>query len=111
MTEDCIFCNIIGKTISAEIVEENDELIVIRDILPKAPVHLLIIPKQHIASVEYLTADHRTLVGDLVLAAQAQARKQGVAERGYKLIWNVGPDGGQTVQHLHLHLLGGKKLE
>lgn len=110
MADDCIFCNIANKTIAAGIVYEDDQLMVVQDILPKAPVHLLVIPKAHIASVNDLDAEHIGIVGKMVLLAKDQARSHGVADSGYKLIFNVGPDGGQTVQHLHLHLLGGKPL-
>ena len=109
--EDCIFCNIANKTIAADILHENDAVIVIRDILPKAPVHVLVVPKIHIPSINAVTSEHRELIGDMVLMAQAEAARQGIADSGYKLIFNVGKDGGQTVKHIHLHLLGGKQLD
>ena len=110
MTEDCIFCNIASKTIGADIVAEDADLMVVQDILPKAPVHLLVIPKTHIASVNELDDAHVDIAGKMILIARDQARSHGIAESGYKLIFNTGPDGGQTVKHLHLHLLGGKAL-
>jgi histidine triad (HIT) family protein len=110
MAEDCIFCNIASKTIGADILAENDDIMVVRDILPKAPVHLLIIPKAHTASVNELDDAHVAIVGQMVLTARDQAKEHGIAESGYKLIFNTGPDGGQTVKHLHLHLIGGKPL-
>ncbi len=111
MSDDCIFCNIANKTIGADVVYEDDQLMVVRDILPKAPVHLLVIPKIHIPSVNELDQPHVDVVGKMILAARDQANKNGVAESGYKLVFNTGPDGGQTVKHLHLHLLGGKPLQ
>jgi histidine triad (HIT) family protein len=110
MPEDCIFCNIVSKTIAANILVEDNDLMVIQDILPKAPVHVLVIPKSHIASVNELDEAHINVVGKMILTARDFARSHGIADSGYKLIFNVGPDGGQTVKHLHLHLLGGKPL-
>ncbi len=108
--EDCVFCNIINKTVESEILLENNSLIVIRDILPKAPVHLLIIPKKHVLSINHLPAEDKGLVTGMIYTAKEMAEKFGIAETGYKLIFNVGRDGGQVIPHLHLHLLGGKKL-
>ena len=108
--EDCVFCNIINKTIEAEALFQNQDLIVIRDILPKAPVHLLVISKKHILSINHVEEADAKLVGEMILAAKDMAQKFGVAETGYKLIFNVGRDGGQVIAHLHLHLLGGKML-
>lgn len=110
MNEDCIFCNIASKTIGADIVYEDDDMMVVQDILPKAPVHLLIIPKMHIASVNELDDAHAAIAGRMILLARDQARTHGISDSGYKLIFNVGHDGGQTVKHLHLHLLGGRAL-
>lgn len=108
--EDCVFCNIAKRTIDADILFENDRLFVIRDILPKAPVHMLIIPKEHILSVNHLEPQHKDLMGEMILTAESIGAKFGVSESGYKLIFNVGKDGGQVIPHLHLHLLGGKQL-
>jgi len=94
----------------AEIVFESDRLIVIKDIFPKAPVHLLIIPKKHIEGITHLEAGDEALAGEMLFTAKEMAKKTGVAESGYKLVFNVGQDGGQIIPHLHLHLLGGKKL-
>ena len=107
---DCVFCNIINKTIQSQIIFENGNLIVIKDIMPKAPVHLLVIPKKHIEGVHMLAAEDESLAGEIILTAKEMAAKQGVGESGYKLVFNVGSDGGQVIPHLHLHLLGGKKL-
>jgi len=107
---DCIFCKIANKEISSEIVYEDNEVIAFKDIKPVAPVHLLIITKKHIPSVDHLEAEDKELIGSLFLVARKIAREQGVAETGYRLVFNVGPDAGQTVDHLHLHLIGGHKL-
>jgi histidine triad (HIT) family protein len=108
--DDCVFCNIVNKTLEAQILFESPNLIVIKDILPKAPVHLLILPKAHIASVAHLEPGKEALLGEMVYAAKAMAEKFGVGETGYKLVFNVGRDGGQVISHLHLHLLGGKSM-
>src|SRR6185369_15473634 len=108
--DDCIFCNIANKTIAAGIVYEDDQIMVVQDILPKAPVHLLVIPKAHIASLNDLDDAHMDIVAKMIMVARDQARSHGIADSGYKLTFNVGPDGGQTVKHLHLHLRGGKPL-
>jgi histidine triad (HIT) family protein len=110
MADDCVFCNIANRTIASDIVYEDDKFMVVRDVLPQAPVHLLIIPKAHIPSVNELSAGDATMVGSMVLLARDQAQKQGIADTGYKLVFNVGKHGGQTVHHLHLHLKGGKQL-
>lgn len=108
--DDCVFCNIINKTLDSKILFENERLIVINDILPKAPVHMLIIPKKHIVSIHQVQPEDEPVVGEMIYVARDEANKRGVGESGYKLIFNVGKDGGQVIPHLHLHLLGGKKL-
>ncbi len=108
--DDCVFCNIVNRAIESTIELETVGLIVIRDILPKAPVHLLIIPKVHIISINNLDQEQVPLIGEMVLVAKQMAIKFGISETGYKLIFNVGRDGGMVVPHLHLHLLGGKNL-
>ena len=107
---DCIFCKIANKEMPSEIVYEDDEVVAFKDIKPVAPVHLLIITQKHIPSVDHLESGDKELIGSLFLVAQKIAREQGVAETGYRLVFNVGPDAGQTVDHLHLHLIGGHKL-
>jgi len=107
---DCTFCKIANKEMPSEIVYEDDEVVAFKDIKPVAPVHLLIITKKHIPSVDHLESGDKELIGSLFLVAQKIAREQGVAETGYRLVFNVGPDAGQTVDHLHLHLIGGHKL-
>jgi histidine triad (HIT) family protein len=108
--KDCLFCKIANKEMAADIVDEDDKFVVFKDIEPKAPLHLLIIPKNHIHSVDHLEPKDRELVGEMFLKAKEIAKREGVNETGYRLIFNIGKDAGQTVDHLHLHLLGGKKL-
>lgn len=107
---DCVFCNIANHTMPADVVHEDDEIIIFKDILPQAPVHLQIIPKQHIPSVTDLTEGDATLIGKMVMAGKKLAEDQGIAETGYRLTFNVGKQGGQIVPHIHLHLMGGKQL-
>jgi len=108
--DDCVFCNIVNKTIDSQRLFENNNLIVIKDIMPKAPVHLLVIPKKHIQGVAHLETGDEALAGEMIFTAKEMAVKHGIAESGYKLIFNVGRDGGQVIPHLHLHILGGKNL-
>ncbi|MBA7596482.1 Purine nucleoside phosphoramidase [subsurface metagenome] len=106
---DCIFCKIINKEIPTDLVYEDEKFLVIKDIKPLAPIHLLLITKKHIPSVDHLAVDDKELIGELVLLAQKVAREQGVSQTGYKIGFNIGKGGGQIVNHLHLHLLGGWK--
>ena len=110
MAEDCVFCKISRREIPAEFLFEDDQLYVIRDIHPKAPTHLLMVPKEHIATINDVIEDHGVLLSNMILAAKNQAQATGIAESGYKLVFNVGKHGGQTVFHIHLHVLGGKQL-
>jgi len=105
----CIFCKIIKKEIPSEIVYENEKVLAFKDIKPLAPIHILIVPKKHIISVDHLEIKDRILMGDLILSAQKISREQKINKTGYKLVFNVGPGGGQIINHLHLHLLGGWK--
>jgi len=104
---ECIFCKIVGGEQEADVVYENDEFLAFKDINPKAPVHVLIIPKKHIVSVNHLQGEDQSLAGRLVLTAPKVAEEMGIKEKGYKLVFNVGRGGGQVIDHLHLHLLGG----
>ena len=108
--EQCIFCKVINKEAPAQIVHEDERILAFKDILPKAPVHILIVPKKHIETVGHIEPDDKDLIGELFIAAKKVAKEQGVSETGYRLIFNVGRDAGQTVDHLHLHLLGGGKM-
>jgi len=107
---DCIFFIFVKKEIPSKILYEDERVIAFEDIKPVAPVHVLIIPKTHIPSVDHLEAKNKELIGELILVAQKIARKQGVADSGYRLVFNIGKDAGQTVDHLHLHLIGGERL-
>lgn len=107
---DCIFCRIAKKEIPAEIVYEDELILAFKDIKPVAPVHILIIPKSHIPSVNHIALEDKTLMGELILAAQKIAKDQSVDKSGYRLVLNIGQDAGQTVDHLHLHLIGGHRL-
>lgn len=109
--QDCLFCKIINKEVPVEIVYENNKVVVFKDIHPKAPIHLLIVPQKHIPSVDHLEIQDKELIGELFLTAQKIARAKGVAKTGYKLVFNVGRGGGQVIDHLHLHLLAGWKDE
>ncbi len=106
---DCIFCKIIAKEVPSDIIYEDEKAIVIKDIHPKAQVHLLIIPKKHIISVAQIEKSDKVLAGELILISKKIAEDRGL--KGYKLVFNVGREGGQMVDHLHLHLLGGKVSE
>lgn len=108
---DCIFCKIIAKEIPAEIVHENDQLLAFRDINAQAPQHLLIIPKQHIATLNDLSRNDSRLISHMVLTATKLAADLGLAEDGYRLVWNCNEQGGQEVFHIHLHLLGGRNMQ
>jgi histidine triad (HIT) family protein len=108
---DDLFLKIIDRQIPADIVYETDELLAFRDIAPKAPTHILIIPKVHIRTVNDLETDHAELVGKMYLAAADLARQEGIADDGYRLVMNCNPAGGQEVYHIHLHLLGGRQMK
>lgn len=104
---DCLFCKIINREEEAEIVYEDEKFLAFKDVNPRAPLHILLIPKKHIPSIDYLQFEDRELIGELLLTAQKIARQEGIASSGYKLAFNVGRGGGQIIDHLHLHLLGG----
>ena len=107
---ECIFCRIVSGEVSAKKVYEDDDVVAFEDIRPQAPVHILIIPKRHIATVNDLTESDAQLVGRLVLVVKRIAAERGVAERGYRLVLNCNRDSGQEVFHIHLHLLGGRRF-
>jgi len=107
---DCIFCKIAAGEIPAAFVYQDEKVFVIRDINPKAPTHLLVIPKEHIPTVANLTDSYRDLAAHLIYVANELARQEGIAESGYRLVINCGHGGGQEVFHLHLHLLGGRQM-
>ncbi|MCX7923952.1 MAG: histidine triad nucleotide-binding protein [Clostridia bacterium] len=108
--DNCIFCKIAKKEIPSTVEYEDDKVIAFRDIEPAAPVHVLIVPKVHIKNIKEINGDNADLLKDIHNAANKVAEKLGVAESGYRLITNCGEDAGQTVFHLHYHLVGGRKL-
>jgi len=108
---ECVFCQIIAGKIPADIVHQNNEFLAFRDIQPQAPTHLVIVPTSHIGSITQLTNEQQGLIGRLILLAKELAEKEGVSASGYRLAMNCGADGGQLVPHLHLHLLGGRRLD
>lgn len=108
MADQCLFCRIVRKEISAAVVAETAECLAFRDITPKAPTHILVIPKTHVESLD--AATDAGLVGRLALFAAELARTEGIAARGYRVVMNTNADGGQSVYHLHLHLLGGRTM-
>jgi len=109
--DDCIFCKIVAGDVDAKLLYEDDAVVAFADVSPMAPVHALVVPKKHVASVEEAGPEDRELLGHMVRAARKLARELGVADSGYRLVINTGPDATQTVPHLHLHLLGGRALE
>ncbi len=108
---DDLFLKIIEREIPADIVFENDEILAFRDIQPQAPVHVLVIPKRRIATLNALEDDDAGLVGRMVLAARQIAVDEGLDEEGYRLVFNCNENGGQSVYHIHLHLLGGRQMK
>ena len=107
---DCIFCKIANKEIPSSIVYEDDDVIAFKDLNPEAPVHVLVIPKKHISSLNAANSDDQQLLGKLMLTIPKIAAEQGIAESGYRVVNNCGEQGGQTVMHLHFHLLGGREM-
>jgi histidine triad (HIT) family protein len=107
---DCIFCKIVAGEIPSDTVYQDEEIIAFRDINPQAPVHIIIIPRKHIASLSDLSESESALVGRMVAVANKLAKDEGIAEKGYRVVINCGPEGGQLVPHLHMHLVGGRKL-
>lgn len=107
---DCLFCKIASKQINARVAFENDRIIAFHDLFPQAPTHVLVIPKTHYATLNDVPAAESALVGELVTTASALAKELGFAEDGYRVVMNCNGDGGQSVYHIHLHLLGGRHL-
>lgn len=107
---DCLFCKIVAGDIPSAKVYEDDKVLAFRDIEPQAPVHILIIPKEHIASANELNEENASIVGHIFAVAAKIAKEEGIAEGGYRIVNNCGEDGGQTVKHLHFHMLGGRSL-
>ena len=107
---DCVFCQIVAGKIPSDILYQDEEVIAFRDINPQASTHLLIIPKNHIPSLAHLSEAETPLIGHMTKVANQLAREEGISESGYRLVINCGEQGGQIVPHLHMHLIGGRKL-
>jgi histidine triad (HIT) family protein len=109
---DCLFCNIVAGDVPAEIVHETENTVAFKDINPAAPLHVLVVPRRHIDDASVVGADDGPVLAEMLMAARAVAEEAGVAgpDRGYRLMFNVGPDALNSVPHLHLHVLGGQKL-
>jgi histidine triad (HIT) family protein len=106
----CIFCRIAAGAVPATVVHETDRTLAFRDLDPRAPVHVLIIPKRHIGSVNDVAEGDAEVMGSLFVAARVVAEQEGIARGGYRMVMNAGSDGGQSVDHVHLHVLGGRRL-
>ena len=109
MNATCLFCKIVRGDLRADVVHRDEEIVAFRDVNPQAPTHLLVVPVRHVATLDELTEGDADLAGRLVLRAAGLARQAGLTS-GYRLVWNSGPDGGQSVFHVHLHVLGGRKM-
>ncbi|HJR59410.1 MAG TPA: histidine triad nucleotide-binding protein [Vicinamibacterales bacterium] len=107
---DCLFCKIIAGEIPASILYQDDRLVVLQDINPQAPTHVLIVPRRHVSTINDLTPEDDALVGEMTRRAAAMARNRGHADRGYRTVFNCNADAGQTVFHIHMHVLGGRKF-
>ena len=107
---ECLFCKIVARTIPAALVYEDDLVVAFDDINPQAPVHVLVVPKRHVQSVAELNAADAGFLGHLLLTGAAIAKQRGIADSGYRLVLNTGKHGGQTVFHLHVHVLGGRPM-
>ncbi len=111
MSESCIFCRIARKEIPANVAFEDEHTLAFHDIDPRAPVHVLIIPRRHIAAVNHIVDDDVEVMGRLFHVARQLARELGIADSGYRMVVNNGPDAGQSVDHIHMHLLGGRAMQ
>ena len=107
---DCLFCKIASGHLNADIIFEDNELMVFRDIKPQAPSHLLVIPKQHISTIDETDSKDELLLGRMILTAKKMASQEGLSTKGYRLVFNVNTGGGQEVYHIHLHILGGRQM-
>jgi len=108
--DDCLFCKIVAGEIPSELVHEGERLVAFRDINPQAPLHVLVIPREHVTSLDTADPSSGDLLGEALLLAADIARREGVSDAGYRTVINTGDHGGQTVHHLHVHLLGGRSL-
>lgn len=107
---ECIFCRIVAGEVPTELVYDSAQVVAFRDIAPLTPIHIVIIPRRHIASMNDMCAEDTALLGEMLLAGTQLAREHGIADSGYKLLIRTGQDGGQEVPHVHLHLLGGARM-
>ncbi|GMQ88935.1 MAG: histidine triad nucleotide-binding protein [Gammaproteobacteria bacterium] len=107
---DCLFCKMVSGDITPDTVYEDEDVLAFRDVNPQAPVHVLVVPKQHVPTINDLDADNSVLVGKMMMAAARIAQQEGFAEQGYRTVMNCNDYGGQTVFHIHLHLLGGRVM-
>lgn len=110
MTDECLFCKIAGEQMPVPLLFATDEVVAFRDINPQAPTHVLIVPRRHIATINEVAAEDCAVVGAMIHAARQIAEAEGIAEAGYRLVYNCNADGGQSVYHIHLHLLGGRRM-
>ncbi len=110
MDPNCIFCKIVAGEIKANVIYRDERTTVFKDINPQAPTHVLVIPNEHVRGVGDMEPEKAGAVADLIRAARAVAKQEGIAESGFRLVFNSGPDASQTVDHLHLHLIGGRKM-
>jgi histidine triad (HIT) family protein len=108
--KDCLFCKIVNKEIPAELIFEDDGIVAFNDINPQAPVHILIIPKEHFASLNDIPEEKKDLMGHILLRARRIAQNLGIQEKGYRVVLNTGKESGQEVFHIHFHLLGGRRM-
>jgi histidine triad (HIT) family protein len=108
---DCLFCKIVGREVPASIVYEDERVIAFNDIKPQAPTHVLVVPKRHIESLNELQQDDDEIVGELIRRAAAIAKERGVSADGFRTVFNTNRDAGQTVFHIHVHLLGGRRMQ
>jgi histidine triad (HIT) family protein len=108
--EDCIFCKIINKDIPASIVFEDEKMIAFNDINPQAPIHILLIPREHFSSLNDIPEEKKNILSHLLLKARQIAQEKGIADKGYRIVLNTAKDSGQEVFHIHLHLLGGRRM-
>lgn len=107
---DCLFCRIVAGEIPASIVFQDERMVAFKDITPQAPTHILVVPKRHIATLNDLVPEDDGLVGEMTRRAAAIAKEQGLADRGYRVLFNCNAEAGQTVFHIHLHLVGGRRM-
>lgn len=111
MPDDCIFCKIVAGDVKSDVVLDRGRIYAFRDVNPQAPTHFLIVPKEHLKDITELTPAHGDLLAEMILAANELAKADGISDSGYRVVFNVGPDAGQTVFHLHLHVLGGRQMK